>query len=205
MIADKYKTNFSSNAVYHSKLDAFLPSEFLVFPDKHLPCASVYKELASGQPVSCNKRRHCNHAHLETPTSLIRMLQCISSAETEILICMYSFTFDKLADLLIAKKRKGCRVQIITDPSREGNESDQISILKSKGFDIRERGGKQKDKYKPKMHNKFVIIDNSMVMHGSANWSLSGILHNNETVVISHEKLLIEDFRAYFEKLWSNI
>ena len=115
---------------------------------------------------------------------------------------MFSFTFDKIADQLIAKKKSGCEVLVIADASREGNENDQIPKLKQHGIAVRERSPNSDNRHNPKMHNKFVVVDKKLVVHGSLNWTLSAVLHNYETAVISSEKSLVRDFRKQFDHLW---
>jgi len=118
---------------------------------------------------------------------------------------MFAFTFDKLGEILLLKQQRGCKIRVITDVSREDNENDIIPQLKAKGIKVRERALNKKDKYTPKMHNKFVIIDDKMVIHGSANWTVAAFLHNSEAMTISYEPNLINSFRAYFEKQWTEL
>ena len=126
----------------------------------------------------------------------------IGSYKNEILICMYAFTFDKLSEMLLHKQQSGCTVKVITDISREDNENDQIPQLKSKGIKVREWALNKKEMYTPKMHNKFAIIDDKMVIHGSADWIVAAFLHNREAITISYDPNLINSFRAYFEIQW---
>ena len=53
-----------------------------------------------------------------------------------------------------------------------------------------------------KMHNKFVIIDEEIVLTGSYNWAKKSTSENNENVVIISEKSAVQSFTHEFEKLW---
>lgn len=52
------------------------------------------------------------------------------------------------------------------------------------------------------MHNKFVIIDQSIVITGSANWTMNGFFGNFENVIISNESSLVQSFLTNFETVW---
>ena len=52
------------------------------------------------------------------------------------------------------------------------------------------------------MHNKFVIIDQRILMTGSYNWTVRATKANQENVVILENNHLVDTFTAEFNKLW---
>jgi transcriptional regulator of heat shock response len=52
------------------------------------------------------------------------------------------------------------------------------------------------------MHNKFVIIDQKILMTGSYNWTVASTEVNQENVVIMENDQLVETFMNEFNKLW---
>jgi len=52
------------------------------------------------------------------------------------------------------------------------------------------------------MHHKFALVDSRVVITGSFNWTSQAIYTNNENVIISSNKKLVEPFITEFEKLW---
>ena len=52
------------------------------------------------------------------------------------------------------------------------------------------------------MHNKFVIIDDDILLNGSFNWTFSAVTKNNENIAVSGDKKLIRRYNEQFEKIW---
>ena len=52
------------------------------------------------------------------------------------------------------------------------------------------------------MHHKFVIIDSSILLNGSFNWTQTAVTGNNENVIITSNKHVVAEFVNEFSKLW---
>ena len=77
-------------------------------------------------------------------------------------------------------------------------ENSQVVRLQNAGIQIRTdlaRDGSL-------MHNKFVIIDNKKVIHGSMNWTRNAIMKNHEACTIDSDPDRVEIFQIQFNKLW---
>lgn len=95
---------------------------------------------------------------------------------------------------------------IITDLARENNDKDQIPRLIDNGIVVLEKSGHANDGSKrPLMHNKYVIVDDEFVMHGSLNWTTGAVLHNRETVTVSHDRELVKAFSRNFAEIRRSI
>lgn len=51
------------------------------------------------------------------------------------------------------------------------------------------------------MHDKFCVIDNQVVLHGSYNWSKNAECKNDETLQITEDTKLATKFSVQFMKL----
>jgi len=125
-------------------------------------------------------------------------LSAINSARSTLDICVFSITDDDTADALIAAKKRGVRVRIITD--------DQQAAIK--GADARRLQQDYGIPYKTDhssgyMHNKFAVIDHKILISGSFNWSKGARFKNRENIIITNIKGCIDDFDKEFENLWS--
>jgi len=54
------------------------------------------------------------------------------------------------------------------------------------------------------MHHKFAIVDARVVVTGSFNWTSQAVMSNNENVVISSNRELVEPFVMEFDRLWED-
>jgi len=52
-------------------------------------------------------------------------------------------------------------------------------------------------------HDKLVIIDNSIVIVGSTNWSQSALKYNHEADALIENKAVAEEYEKYFDHLWN--
>ena len=72
---------------------------------------------------------------------------------------------------------------------------DLFQMLYNKGAEIRCS--------KDLMHNKFCIIDNSVVINGSYNWTSNANLNNHENITIFYnEDEIVDSFQEEFERLF---
>lgn len=52
------------------------------------------------------------------------------------------------------------------------------------------------------MHNKFVIVDDALVVNGSYNWTKGARFDNRENLTLTNAPKAVQEFKAEFEKLW---
>lgn len=52
------------------------------------------------------------------------------------------------------------------------------------------------------MHHKFAIVDGSLLVNGSFNWTRNAILGNNENVQLVYDTNMVQTYKTEFEKLW---
>lgn len=102
----------------------------------------------------------------------------IAGAKKSVLVQAYSFTSAPIAEALVAAHKHGVVVRVILDQKRlneEGNKAAFISDNGVESFTDKERGD---------AHNKVLIIDSSVVITGSMNFSAKGEFKNAENIII---------------------
>ena len=52
------------------------------------------------------------------------------------------------------------------------------------------------------MHHKFTVFDGATLVTGSYNWTRSAANANQENIVVTADRALVDAFEAQFEKLW---
>lgn len=148
--------------------------------------------------------KNCNLSHglpEEThPSSLIRILRHLARATKKVDLCIYLISYPSLADLLIDLHENDVDIRIITDGSEDEAYDSKIDRLRRYGIPIKSnlRGSGAL------MHNKFVVIDDELVMSGSFNWTKKAIFCNYENLIVTSQEELVRPFVAQFERLWTN-
>lgn len=90
---------------------------------------------------------------------------------------------------------------MVTDAGKLRDEEKCIKAVRKildKGISVKSNQG-----VSLKMHNKFVIIDEELVLTGSYNWAKKSTAENNENVVILSDKSAVQNYTKEFEKLWA--
>jgi phosphatidylserine/phosphatidylglycerophosphate/cardiolipin synthase-like enzyme len=93
---------------------------------------------------------------------------------------MYYLTEAKMADTLIAAKKRGVDVQVVLDKTQLSGRYTQIKNLSVAGVTI------YVDRKHRIMHNKFCVIDGDILITGSQNWTKSSETSNAENTLIIH-------------------
>lgn len=122
----------------------------------------------------------------------------IKEAKKSIFIAVSSFTNLLLFNELVQKTREGCTISMIVS-SNTTNKNPDINfdlLTENKSFCI-----KVGNSDKELTHNKFCIIDYSIIIIGSYNWGKKEE-NNFENVIITHgDVLLAQQFISKFNRI----
>ncbi len=129
----------------------------------------------------------------------------ITHSKSSIKIIMYAFTNRKIAKALKTAAKKNIKIQIIADKEEAKYKRSVIYNLATiKNIHIYLLSGKPfKDGNKGKLHAKIGIIDNKILITGSANYTYSAFFKNYEYIIIHKNKNLTDKFEKFFYYLKS--
>jgi phosphatidylserine/phosphatidylglycerophosphate/cardiolipin synthase-like enzyme len=103
---------------------------------------------------------------------------------------------------LIDAKKRGVDVQVILNQSDSDYSSHSTTENLKTGAYLANNGiTVYFDSPKKTTHAKILIIDEKLVVIGSANWSYSAMAKNNETSVIIDSPELAKSYIKYFEEI----
>lgn len=119
----------------------------------------------------------------------------LKTATTSVHCSLYGITNKKLVDELIELKKKGLEVIICTDKKQSAGLHDLHGYLKKKGVKVVIK------KTNTLEHNKFCIIDNSLVIMDSWNWSNNAQKQDNSDVFIFQCPEQIKRFEDAFQRI----
>ncbi len=125
-----------------------------------------------------------------------RMVAAIGSAKHSVDAAVYSFTSPQIAGALLKAQNNGAKVRVVADLEQSEAQNSQIEGLARRGIETRifQKG--------VTMHNKFAVIDNSLVITGSFNWTKSAAYYNRENFVMLFDSDLAQDYEKEFFRLW---
>lgn len=134
------------------------------------------------------------------------IIEEIKGAKQQIDVAMYILTDRELSNAIVDASNRGVEVRVILDElkSMEIKYSKHI-FLEGKGIEIRLDGShlSRNGKYKGIMHHKFSIIDGSILITGSYNWTHSAEELNDENILIIKEaENIIKEYEKEFKKIW---
>jgi len=119
----------------------------------------------------------------------------IDLAENKIVVAVDWFTNKRLFDALCKKAADGVKVKLIISDNEINRNSnidyDDIQIGKSKLYFIDEE----------KMHNKFCIIDDYIVITGSYNWSYRAESNFENILICSGDNDLVKQYKNEVKKI----
>ncbi|XP_045214814.2 uncharacterized protein LOC123564949 [Mercenaria mercenaria] len=163
--------------------------EVLFFPDSQVACKNYF----IGE-YGCDNR-NCRFTHI--PNSLSRLYEFIASAEKSLDVCVFVICCAELADMLVEAQRKNIKVRVICDDEQVDITGSQIWKLRKEGINVRT------DSSSYLMHHKFLIVDGSLLLNGSFNWTRQAISGNQENLMALNNGRIVTLYRAEFEKLWN--
>jgi phosphatidylserine/phosphatidylglycerophosphate/cardiolipin synthase-like enzyme len=131
----------------------------------------------------------------------------IDSAKKEILVAVYAFTSQDLASALVQAKKRGVSVQVIIDREFDAaNGNSKGKLLESQKIPVHRASGVKSntpEKDPGSMHQKFAVIDRTVVFSGSYNWTHAADKLNHENLLLFRQaSALAEEYRRVFLYLW---
>jgi phosphatidylserine/phosphatidylglycerophosphate/cardiolipin synthase-like enzyme len=123
------------------------------------------------------------------------ILSSIHSAQDSIDLAIYNLSDPRVAQALLSVHEKGVEVRLVMES--DNLEKELTRRLASAGIPIRG------DEQGSLMHNKFMIVDEAVLLTGSANFTDNGLGSDNNFLVRVEDRRLagiyLEEFNSMFE------
>lgn len=130
--------------------------------------------------------------------NLKTLCEYIKLAKHKLRICMFTFTNHKICKAVMDRYNAGVEIFIITDDECMKQRGSDIEYLASQGIPIRTDNSVEYH-----MHDKFVVIDNDIVITGSFNWTVQAAENNQENILITDRPFFVFEYKEEFKRLWS--
>lgn len=119
-------------------------------------------------------------------------------ARRKVDVCVFTITDDRIRAAMLDARRRGVAMRVISDNDKSMDEGSDIEPLRRAGVEVRV------DQSEAHMHHKFALFDDARLLSGSYNWTRSAANYNQENVVVTAERAVVERFRGEFERLWGD-
>ena len=111
-------------------------------------------------------------------------------------LAIFTLTKDSISNAIEEAHKRGVKVRLIADDSCSLMLGSDVRKLAAMGVPTKT------DKAKYYMHNKVAIIDKSVLVTGSYNWSRQATNYNQENILFFENKELCEKYTEEYDKLW---
>jgi phosphatidylserine/phosphatidylglycerophosphate/cardiolipin synthase-like enzyme len=126
----------------------------------------------------------------------IHIVEILREAEKSIDFMVYAFTSDLLAEVMLARARTGIEVRGVLEHSQISSPGSEFDHLRQAGIEVR------LDSNPHTMHHKVIVIDETIVITGSYNFSSSAEEHNDENVLILYDVAVSAEYLLEFNRIF---
>jgi phosphatidylserine/phosphatidylglycerophosphate/cardiolipin synthase-like enzyme len=126
------------------------------------------------------------------------IVQAIDASEREVLVQAYGFTHNAIAQALVRAHQRGVAVQVLLDKKSKTSNHYVIDVLTQAQIDVRHDGKHAI------AHNKVMVIDASIVITGSFNFTNSAETRNAENFLVLKSAELAQRYRAQWQNHWAH-
>lgn len=88
-------------------------------------------------------------------------------------------------------------MRIVLERNQDANNEVRTGLVQA-GVDVR------MDNNEALMHDKIAVIDSSVVMTGSFNWTQSANTANNENLLVVSDPMLAQSYESQFQTVWEH-
>jgi phosphatidylserine/phosphatidylglycerophosphate/cardiolipin synthase-like enzyme len=111
----------------------------------------------------------------------------------------FSFTTDEIGEAVRARAEDGVTVAGVMETEQvNSNIGTEYDLFKQAGLDV------YKDGNEGLLHHKVMIIDESIVILGSYNFTNSAETKNDENMLVVYNKDIAEQFIAEFQRVYAH-
>jgi phosphatidylserine/phosphatidylglycerophosphate/cardiolipin synthase-like enzyme len=126
------------------------------------------------------------------------IVKVIDASEHEVLVQAYGFTHNAIAQALVRAHRRGVTVRVLLDKKSQSANRYVIDLFAEADIEVREDGNHAI------AHNKVMVIDQSIVITGSFNFTNSAVTRNAENFLVLRSADLADQYRVQWQNHWAH-
>jgi phosphatidylserine/phosphatidylglycerophosphate/cardiolipin synthase-like enzyme len=126
-----------------------------------------------------------------------QLAAAINGVQRTLDIAAFEWNLQSLTDAVLAAHRRGVQVRMVVDDEHTIRDSQStINQLIDAGVSV------VGDERSALMHNKFMILDSTVVWTGSWNYSINDTYRNNNNAVALRSQKVIQDYQTEFNEMF---
>ncbi len=130
------------------------------------------------------------------------VVRVLRGARRQVLVAIYDLTDDRIAGALVEAAHRHVDTRVIMDAREARTRWSQYGVLASAlGSRLVLRSGVGNPH--AIMHDKFAVIDGSVVLTGSFNWTRLAECCNHENLLVIEDRALAREFAREFSRIWN--
>lgn len=130
------------------------------------------------------------------PDCLNAIVDTLKKAKRKAKICVFTISDNRIVDAIKDMQLNGVNIKVISDNDKRFDEGSDIEYIARRGIDVK------LDTTHAHMHHKFAVIDDSITITGSYNWTRSAEQRNYENILVTDSKDVAKAYGREFDKLW---
>ena len=139
----------------------------------------------------------CECYFFPNPSNEQRVVNMFRTCKKTLDLAIFTFTRDSIAQAILEAQQRGVKIRCIGDDGNSKVKGSDVRLLASVGIPCKTDNSAQFH-----MHNKYAIIDESVIVTGSFNWTTQAINNNQENLLFYEDKDLAKQYLSEFDKLW---
>ena len=153
----------------------------------------IIKKYFKPKPVICECYFFPN------PSNEQRVVSMFRTCKKTLDLAIFTFTRDSIAQAILEAYQRGVKVRCIGDDGNSKVKGSDVRLLASVGIPC-----KTDNNLRFHMHNKMAIIDNSVVITGSFNWTSQAVNKNQDNILFIEDKNIANQYTEYYNKIWES-
>lgn len=144
--------------------------------------------------------------------------RALKQAQNSINLALFVFSDQYIANTLNNKNNQGIQIKTLIDPEfifryySEGLDMLGVALSNNCKYETDNKPWQQKIKTVgvaklpkgDKLHHKFGVVDDNIVITGSHNWSASANYQNDETLLVIKNPIVTAHYQQEFDRLYEN-
>ena len=129
---------------------------------------------------------------------MVAIVKAIDASEREVLVQAYGFTHNSIAQALVRAHERGVKVRVLLDQKSQSSNRYVMGVLSEAQIELRQDGKHAI------AHNNVMVIDQTIVITGSFNFTNSSASRNAENFLVLKSEDLAEQYRLQWKSHWAH-